>query len=304
MYQERRLLYLYCETPLHAGSGSDLGIVDLPIQRERHTGLPKVEASSLKGAMREHFCRLGSGEKDLNVKRTFGPAPDDDDANKFAGCLAFTDARLLCFPVRSVAGVWTWVTSPSTLARFAQDLGFDVPNIGVAPGGIMVAGTDNVVAGDKVVLEEFAFSRKADDQNVLVDIASKIAPSVFPQGGALHDKLMGNLAVLHDEDFAYFAQNATEMITRVRISQVTGTVEQGALFTEEYLPAESILYSQVLSSGEFVAKEDSRGDRMEAAAVMEYFTKQLLAAPRFQLGANATLGKGHLFAAVAKTSNT
>ena len=37
MYQHSDPIYLICETPLHAGSGDDLGIVDLPIQRKRHT---------------------------------------------------------------------------------------------------------------------------------------------------------------------------------------------------------------------------------------------------------------------------
>ncbi|HRI29847.1 MAG TPA: hypothetical protein PK715_17435, partial [Chitinophagales bacterium] len=32
---------LICETPLHAGTGDDLGFVNLPIQRERHTDFPK-----------------------------------------------------------------------------------------------------------------------------------------------------------------------------------------------------------------------------------------------------------------------
>lgn len=35
MFQTSKPLFFICETPLHAGSGSDLGIVDLPIQREK-----------------------------------------------------------------------------------------------------------------------------------------------------------------------------------------------------------------------------------------------------------------------------
>jgi len=40
MFDKGALLYLYAETPVHAGSGTSLGIVDLPIQRERTTGYP------------------------------------------------------------------------------------------------------------------------------------------------------------------------------------------------------------------------------------------------------------------------
>ena len=66
MYKNAKPLFFMCETPLHAGSGSDLGIVDLPIQRERHTNFPKVESSSLKGALREGF--ENGKELDINNK--------------------------------------------------------------------------------------------------------------------------------------------------------------------------------------------------------------------------------------------
>ena len=55
MYKISKPVFLYCLTSLHAGSGSSLGVVDLPIQRERHTSFPKIESSSLKGAFREAF---------------------------------------------------------------------------------------------------------------------------------------------------------------------------------------------------------------------------------------------------------
>ena len=64
MFKQAKPLFLIVETPLHAGSGSDLGIVDLPIQREKHTDYPKIEASGLKGSIREIF----SAEGDESVK--------------------------------------------------------------------------------------------------------------------------------------------------------------------------------------------------------------------------------------------
>ena len=74
MFKSAKPLFLIVETSLHAGSGSDLGIVDLPIQREKHTNYPKVEASGIKGRdpgssqhttqsgpawtrLEDHFCR-------------------------------------------------------------------------------------------------------------------------------------------------------------------------------------------------------------------------------------------------------
>ena len=121
MYKQKSTLFMLCETPLHAGSGDDLGIVDLPIQRERHTDFPKVESSSLKGALREAFEKADgkSNDKEHQVKihRTFGfdekaKFVDETkdlvgkDNTQYSGSLAFTDARLLLFPVKSMKGVF------------------------------------------------------------------------------------------------------------------------------------------------------------------------------------------------------
>ena len=53
MFRLAKPFFIRTITPLHAGTGQDLGIVDLPIQRERHTSYPKIEGSGLKGAIRE-----------------------------------------------------------------------------------------------------------------------------------------------------------------------------------------------------------------------------------------------------------
>ncbi len=52
MSMKSRMLYLYVETPLHAGAGSGLSNIDLPIQRERPTQYPMIQGSSIKGKLR------------------------------------------------------------------------------------------------------------------------------------------------------------------------------------------------------------------------------------------------------------
>jgi CRISPR-associated protein Cmr4 len=67
-------------------------------------------------------------------------------------------------------------------------------------------------------------------------------------------------------------------------------VATGALFTEEYLPSESILYSIVLASPEFKEEKDRKlGNEKD---VMGFFETNLPSI--IQLGGNATLGKGIL----------
>lgn len=48
MFTYAKPFLLHAISSVHAGSGSELGIVDLPIQREKHTGFPKIESSTLK----------------------------------------------------------------------------------------------------------------------------------------------------------------------------------------------------------------------------------------------------------------
>lgn len=69
----RALLFLYAESPVHAGADSSVGVVDLPIQREASTGLPVIWGQSLKGALREHVARVRSAQ--LPVEEVFGTSP-------------------------------------------------------------------------------------------------------------------------------------------------------------------------------------------------------------------------------------
>src|SRR5207302_541516 len=141
-YQAARLLFLHAQTALHPGSGTALGTVNLPVQRERHTHWPTIPGSSLKGILRD-LCREGAKEKyqedrdgEGKVRRTrrrvaneedpdlvaaFGPGKVDERSGH-AGALAVTDARILAFPVRSLRGVFAWVTCPDVLDRLDRDL--------------------------------------------------------------------------------------------------------------------------------------------------------------------------------------
>ena len=58
---EAMLMFVHALTSLHAGTGQGVGVIDLPIARERATDLPLVPGSSLKGCLREKY----RGEVDL-----------------------------------------------------------------------------------------------------------------------------------------------------------------------------------------------------------------------------------------------
>ncbi|MFN7019291.1 MAG: RAMP superfamily CRISPR-associated protein, partial [Fimbriimonadales bacterium] len=66
MMKETKLIFLHALTPLHVGTGQAVANVDLPIAREKATGLPIVPASAFKGVLRDHYS------KDPNVSPAFG----------------------------------------------------------------------------------------------------------------------------------------------------------------------------------------------------------------------------------------
>ncbi|WP_297458238.1 type III-B CRISPR module RAMP protein Cmr4, partial [Thermococcus sp.] len=120
MYSKKLVLGIYTISPVHAGSGSETSVIDLPIQREKHTGFPVIWGQSLKGVLRHAF---EDGGMDLEVIYSiFGPDVDELRKNAYAGAISVGDAKILLFPVRSAKGVFAYVTSPLVLERFKRDM--------------------------------------------------------------------------------------------------------------------------------------------------------------------------------------
>lgn len=308
MFKEAVPFFMYCETPLHVGSGTELGVVDLPIQRERHTGFPKVESSGLKGALRECFQKkeevslsnksyTSDKERSYLLYHAFGPESGD----KHSGSLGFTDARLLLFPVKSMKGIFAWITCPRVLQKLKAELAYcgkDSANFVVPVEESTPKGCKLFIGNSsKIVLEEYTIDIKSKDNNDCTTIAEWLSDNLFNSNESLkywREKMKTELVVLKDDDFRDFVEMSTEVVTRIKIDSETGTVKKGHLFTEEYLPAESILYSLVLAAPVF-GKEEGKGlfeqdSVSEEKLVLSYFTENIDAV--FQLGGNATTGKG------------
>ncbi len=302
MFKKTLPFFIKVITPLHAGSGQDLGIVDLPIQRERHTSFPKIEASGLKGSIREVFDGLKDDKEKMKelkkkypdieltkleqaISLLFGPENTD---NAHAGALGFTDARILLFPVKSAKGVFAWITCPKVLERFRQDMALAKENADykipdkLEDGECLVSENSILVVNNAVILEEYAF--QVSDQKIAKDLASELVKrtKIDPC----------QLLVLSDNDFTDFVNLSTEVITRTRIDNETGTVESGALFTEEYLPSETVLYSIALASPIFSRDKGifRRDGRSEEELVLEFWNDNM--PDVMQIGGNATIGKG------------
>lgn len=273
-------------TPLHAGSGQDLGIVDLPIQRERHTGYPKIEASGLKGCLRENFSKNKETKKQ-DIDFIFGP----EESGDHAGALGFIDCRLLLFPIKSVKGLFAWATSYDVLTKWKNTMkmigekqDFNIPN---PQNGecYITEKSDLNLKNNAVVLEEYCFNTAEKD------IPNELVTKLSFFTGIL--ELEKQLIILSNDDFKDFVNLSTEVITRTKIDPKTGTVQTGALFIEEYLPSESVLYSLAIPASIFTKQEDKKdflAGREDKVAIMDFWNKHH---PHYlQIGGNATIGKG------------
>jgi len=113
-------------TPIHAGTGKAGGIVDLPIQRDEY-GYPCLYSSSIKGALKTAllyaFTRMFNGNYE-NARRAvqalLGPEPEEEES--FESSIAILDAYLLAIPIRSLRGVYAYVTTPVLLRKFYDRL--------------------------------------------------------------------------------------------------------------------------------------------------------------------------------------
>lgn len=274
---ENKILAIYAESQVHAGKGSDVGIVDLPIQREKTTGFPIIQG--IKGAIR------ASGLLKAVDKQVFGKAPNepsDDLANTLAkdvaGSVAFSEAKILAFPVRSSKSVFLWVTCPMVLARLSRALSGKETNIPKIPENQALVSHVKMLENNKVSVEEIEIDAKFD--KIAEDWAKKIA--VVTPAGTMKEHFEENFAIVSDKTFKDLVATSTEVIPRIRVDEKTGTVVKGALWYEEYLPQDTLMYCVL----------------RDASIIGVSFLEQAVKAldgKMITIGGNETVGKGLVF---------
>lgn len=298
-----QLTFVHALSPLHAGIGQGAGVIDLPIAREKATGLPFLPGSSLKGALRA-LC-----EDQSTRTKVFGPDTASSDPNSdYASSIQFSDQRLLLLPIRSLAGTFAWVTSPYVLRRLVRDL----QDIQLSPGqpGIpdpkemecYIAQNKSKITLDrtKVYLEDLdlivrnpsaqnQFLQNPNAQNQTQDAtalwATWIGQKVFPTDTLWQQMLAERFCIIHDDVFNFLIDTATEITTRIKLKEGTKTVDTdtGGLWYEEALPTETILYGLVLATPVNAAKMTPQKVLTELTALMS---------KTVQLGGKATVGRG------------
>ena len=361
MFEKANLLGLYSVTPVHAGSGSELSAIDLPIQRERYTKFPIIWGQSLKGALRAEYRRTNIIEKcksetddDRKIKELkkyatiFGKEQNSEELIKeldikkekieeakktmdvdIEGAISVGDAKILLFPVRSLKGIFAYVTCPFVLEKFMENLKI-VKDIG-NPKRASNDGNENeniieqiqelkknelkdenkaIVFGESLVVE-----RAGTKVTVLEDILLEIQPindlkntkEIVNEIAMLAPISKEKLVIVNDNVFKAFVTITTEIVARTKIDAKTGTVAHGGLWYEEYLPSDSLLYCMIAIGKPRIPKKNEHEKGENEKKILQMFGVENLtdAANKIaewigkkfddsflQIGGDETVGKG------------
>lgn len=311
MYSEKEIIIFHVESALHAGAGANIGHIDNPVQRETPTGNPIVQASRVKGALREFYEKTVSDNSDIENKMidaAFGKEKGERDEKDGAGAVAFGEAKLLFFPVRSLAGIFAYITCPSIIARFQRNLSAVNKKMLMVSDGKRVgkiwrpsvsinrylSHTNSILKtspNDLLILEELSFEQQNTDNpdQCLESLSDMLFPETLEYIPFKSD-FPKRVVILNDTDYFYFVRYSTEVEPHNRINEDTGTVDEntGVWYTE-YLPAESILYSSLFICPPRIQKDVFNDD----AANVKIFIEKV-DGKRTWLGGDRTTGKGRV----------
>ncbi|HBO34776.1 MAG TPA: type III-B CRISPR module RAMP protein Cmr4 [Anaerolineaceae bacterium] len=283
---QTKLLFIQALSSLQPGTGQGVGVIDQPVSREKATGLPYLPGSTIKGVLRDCW----ELENNPDLEKVFGQTTEASEP--YAGSVSLMDGRLLLLPVRSLAGVFAWVTSPFILNRLVRDC-----KMGKIPGTLPAAVTG--LANDRVLLTQTPVSsvlKIAPNNNrvVLEDLSIDIAPTnpltdiwaawlaaaIQPNDPEWQSDFKKRFCIVSDDVLSYFSETGTEVTPRIRIDDDTKTASGQALWYEESLPAETILISLVVAQ------------KVMATPTVVFDGLEKIVETPVQFGGGATVGKG------------
>jgi len=248
-YELARVILIRSLSELHPGTGRGGEIADLMVQRDG-VGFPVIYSSSLKGAMKSSLYY-----KDKDLCKLLGPEPDEEE--KFLSPIAVMTSYILSFPVRSLKGICTNVTSPFLLRRFASYLDMAstlrseykekaelikrISSFGKNPATTGFKNKHVVEGlGRAVLCEEFEVEESSIEEKEEMDQLKEL---IGLDGSE-------TLISLSDDTAKGLVERSLLRITRIAIDRSKKTVKKGGLWTEEAIPPGTIFFTALLSYGE------------------------------------------------------
>lgn len=284
------IITMYAISPCHAGSGTSIGTVDLPIQRERHTNWPLIASSGVKGAMRAQFDKLKSSIKNDSEKlqvedlteKVFGTDRDksNEENGGYAGSVIVSDAKILAFPMRSNIAPFVWITCPSVLNRLSKDIVLAEKEVKIE----CVAGIEEenaiILKGDvseeKVLLEDIEVTIDTSSDS----IREKLSPILK------YLEQANRLLLVSDKVFDYCVSYCTSITAQIQIDQTTGTTKNGSLRYQEELPSDTIMYCVIFWRNSYKPKAELLSETIKC------WIKENIMNRYIQIGGDETCGRG------------
>ncbi|WP_027339127.1 type III-B CRISPR module RAMP protein Cmr4 [Halonatronum saccharophilum] len=281
MYVNCKGYFIKVLSPLHAGTGRGYKGISLAIQREIASSLPKIEATVIKGAFRE--------KSELDKDEIYGKSDK-------RSTISFNDAKLLFFSFRITGGLFCLGTCPYILKRYFEDELYKLCFREDDKFKRRIKLVEEVIdALDSLDLSLGKYLSLLDDNSEI----KRIEEYDFKAGSLkrlekrLVEKLdeyfkgykeivdIEKIVVLSNRDFKELVDLSTEKIYRIKIDDKKMTTEDGSLFSQEFLPEESILYGVIFEKANQSNKE----------IMKEFFNK--LERSCF-IGSGRAIGKGKI----------
>lgn len=253
---------------LHVGSGnSTFGIIDNLVQRDAVTDYPCINASSMKGALREYAEQVVYEPKSPQIIEIFGSDSGNRDSEKFVkGKCAFFEGQLLSIPVRSSHFLFFRATSIERLNSFLKDVKMFDPSKAQILQNTLNPFFEKNLQPEKN--KPFVFRSQIGGANniYLEDYEAIVQDEPNIQ---LIEKYLGErIALFSENDFKTICDN--EHLPIIARNKLDNGISSN-LWYEQIVPREAVFYTQMI------------GDKN-----LELFDKKVI-----QIGGNATVGYGY-----------
>ena len=290
------LVGLRADSFVHVGVGQAFGEVDLPFVREAATDYPYIPGSAFKGALRRAYWEAHPAWKTVTLedgteRQVPDVGPDEriifGDTSEAAGLLLVGDLRLAFLPVRSLGESFRYLTCPTLLRRVARDLARcsqapdPLPNFGQSGP----AEREQAVADEgegRLFLEKYPFEVTKGFTETMDAFLEHLLKLLVTGDADELAAIRRRIVLIDDDDFESFARHGLPVRMRNALDE-NKLVKSGALWSEEYLPPETLLQA-VLAD-----RSDGKGSLDPLAEI-----RTLLAARGGyqQIGGNETVGQG------------
>lgn len=284
MLFETKQIWIKTRTNLHVGdSGTNFDIVDKKVQRDSISELPIINASSLKGAIKDHMrtFKLEKNQKSEDLEKIEYEAFEKLFGDDMQGLVRFLDTYLLFLPLRANNKPFYHVTSKANLlsaVEFFESLGVEIKE--ESKEEINKLKDNSVLNSTEVAYIE---DTKCEPLEINIErLLSFIPSTIRPK----------DIAIFSNNDFIDVVKHLP-IIARNKIKDG----KSDNLWYEEIVPRESIFYTAMLNYNNF-GKSSEFKYKKGFQAFYKCLQNNLI-----QVGANASIGFGLCKFEVMETQN-